>query len=293
MDGKLYLNCYTHAILCEYDLAKPFSWGGPIPGTDGEFRTGTNGDNYSYRYDEHDNPRQLGRMDDVSYRARDMVAGPAGKVWTVAIPDYGMWGGVLSWYDPASGTFGGRHRHIIPDCSPISITHMQDRNLLAIGCSKYGGSGTVPRAETAGFILWDPQADALVWTGDLGLDIVGVMDIEAAGGDLVYAIVHCLPEDQAVAHLMLLDLPGQRIVARLDLTERLGWPLEVSFQTDEHYLYGLTANGLYRVPLGTLDLDILWRDDTDGPGPSIGAGALLDGTYYFASGPRLRAIPVT
>ena len=293
MDGKLYMCAYTHAILGEFDMSRPFSWGGPIPGKPGEFKQGVHGPNYSYTFDEHDNPRLLGRMDDVSYRARDMVAGPAGKVWTVAIPDYGMWGGVLSWYEPSTGTFGGQHRHIIENCSPISITHLADPDLLAIGFSMYGGSGTSPRTDKAGFALWDPNADRLVWKGDLGLDIVGVMDIEDAGSGLAYAIVHCCPEHVLKAELMLLDLRGERIVSRIDLTDQLGWPLEVSFQTDDRYLYGLTREGVYRVPLGTLDLEVLWRDKTNGPGPMIGAGALIDGVYYFGSDARLRSIKVS
>lgn len=188
---------------------------------------------------------------------------------------------------------GGGHRHIIENCSPISITHLGDVDLLAIGFSYYGGSGTTPRAEKAGLALWDPQADALVWAGDLGLDIVGVMDIEDAGNGLAYAIVHCVPEDALKAELMLLDLREQRIVGRLDLTERLGWPVEVSFQTDDRYVYGLTCEGVYRAALGTLDVEVLWQDKTDGPGPMIGAGALVDGVYYFGSGERLRSIKVS
>ena len=107
MNGKLYLCAYTHAILSEFDLSRPFSWGGPIPGKPGEFKMGVYESTLAYRYDEQDNPKQLGRLDDVSYRPRDMVAGPAGKVWVVSIPDYGMWGGVLSWYEPGTGRFGG------------------------------------------------------------------------------------------------------------------------------------------------------------------------------------------
>jgi hypothetical protein len=203
-----------------------------------------------------------------------------------------MWGGVLSWYDPKRNTFGGGHRHIIEDCSPIAITHLQASDQLALGFSRYGGSGTTPRAEKAGFALWDPHADALVWTGDLGLDIVGVMDIEDAGDGLVYAVVHCLPDDVLDAELMLLNLADERIVGRLPLSSQLGWPLEVSFQTDDQFLYGLTCEALYRVPLGTLELEVLWRDPDDGPGPSIGAGALLDGVYYFGSQHRLRSLRV-
>ncbi len=93
MSGNLYFCSYTHAILSEFDLSRPFNWGGPVPDQPGEFKKGISGDNFSYAYGPDDNPKQLGRMDTVSYRPRDMVAGPAGKVWVVSIPDYGMWGG--------------------------------------------------------------------------------------------------------------------------------------------------------------------------------------------------------
>ena len=44
--------------------------------------------------------------------------------------------------------------------------------------------------------------------------------------------------------------------------------------------------------LATLEVEILWHDKEDGPGPMIGAGALVDGVYYFGSGPRLRSFRV-
>jgi len=292
MAGKMYITAYTHALLCEYNLALPYTFNSEHPDHPGIFRSGQYGDNLAYEYGPDDNPRQLGRIDAAAYRPRDMCAGPAGKVWIVSIPDYGMIGGTLSWYDPRTRKFGGAHRHIIPDCSPISITHLKKHNLLALGFSIYGGSGTVPRTSKAGFALWDPAADKLVWRGDLGMEIVGVMDIEDAGNGMVYAIVHAQPENVLKAELMLLDLRNEMIVGRLDLTAQLGWPMEVSFQRDERFLYGLTCEGLYRVKLGTLDLEILWQDKSDGPGPSIGAGALCNGVYYFASGARLRAMHV-
>ena len=48
------------------------------------------------------NPRDLGRMDEVSYRPRAMVTGPMGRVWVASVPDYGLWGGPLSWFDPVT-----------------------------------------------------------------------------------------------------------------------------------------------------------------------------------------------
>ena len=43
----------------------------------------------------------------------------AGKVWVVSVPDYGMWGGTLSWYNQRTDSFGGSHRDVVKDCSLI------------------------------------------------------------------------------------------------------------------------------------------------------------------------------
>lgn len=291
LDGKLYFCAYTHGILGVYDPARPYSFGGPVPGRPGEFRQGRpdpSGD-LGHRFDEDDNPVQLGRMDTVAYRPRDMLAGPAGKVWVASVPDYGMWGGTLSWYDPRTGEFGGAHRHIYRDCSPYTLTYIPEIDRLVVGFCIYGGSGTEPRAETTGLVMWDPVEDREAWRGDVGLKIIGVMDLEYAGGGLVYAVVHPAPADVLIADLMLLDLPGGKIVSRTRLDDVAGWPLEVSFQRDDRYLYGATRAAVYRVPLGTTDVEVLWHSDSDGP---TAAGALLDGRYYFGTMHRLRAVDV-
>ena len=80
-----------------------------------------------------------------------------------------------------------------------------------------------------------------------------------------------------------------RIVARTRLDTAAGWPLEVSFQRDDRYLYGATRQGVYRVPLGTVDIEMIRRDEKDGP---TAGGALLNGTYYFATLERLRSVPI-
>jgi len=264
LGGRLYMCAYPAAKLSVYDPSRPY-------------RFGTDADA---------NPRELGRMDNVAYRPRDMLCGPAGKVWVASIPDYGMWGGTLSWFDPATQTFGS-HRHIIRDCSPMTLAAVAEEGLIAVGFTVDGGSGTTPRAERAGFALWDPNADSLVWKGDLGLAVRGVMDLCDAGQGLTYAIAH-LAGDELHAELLLLDLPGRRIVsrARMDV-ETVGWPLEVSFQPAQGCVYGATRLGLYRVRRGTTDVEMLWTG-AEGDRPTCG-GALLGGVYYFGTGHRLRA----
>ncbi len=294
LDGKLYLCVYTHALLCVYDPLKPYSFTGLSQKPDGEwvFWGGEHepSGNLGFQFSPQDNPRQLGRMDKVAYRSRDMLAGPAGKVWVVSIPDYGMWGGTLSWYDPKLKQFGGAHRHLYRDCSPISITHMRDEDLLFIGFSIYGGSGTTPRVKTTGFMAWDPHRDCEVWRGDLGLNCIGSMDLEAVGNGLVYAIVHPYPDTVLQADLVLMEPLKHRIVSKSRLDSVAGWPLEVSFATDAKYLYGVTRESVYRVPLGTTEIEVLWRTDK-AQGPTA-SGALLDGTYYFGALAKLQSVRV-
>ncbi|NLL82795.1 MAG: hypothetical protein GX230_00965 [Lentisphaerae bacterium] len=200
-----------------------------------------------------------------------------------------MWGGTLSWYDPKSDTFGGAHRDIIPHCSLAAITYLPEFERLALGFIIYGGSGTTPKVDNAGFAVWDPIEDKLVWSGDLGLKLVGVMDLENCGDGLAYAIIHPQPESVLQADLLLIDMINQRIVERRRLDDVAGWPLEVSFQRDDKYLYGATREAIYRVPLRSVDVEVLWRDKLNGP---TAGGALNNGRYVFAVYDRLLALPV-
>lgn len=294
LDGKLYMCVYTHSILCVYDPQKPYSFSGLRRKPDGEWLLLEGAyeasGNLGFQFGPDDNPRQLGRMDNVAFRSRDMAAGPAGKVWVVSIPDYGMWGGTLSWYDPVKNCFGGAHRHLFPECSPISITHMREEDLLFMGFSIYGGSGTTPRVKTTGFMAWDPHRDREVWRGDLGFEIIGAMDVQSIGNGLVYAIIHPYPDTVLHAELVLMEPLKNRVVSRTRLDTVAGWPLEVSFQTDDTYLYGVTRESVYRVRLGTTEIEVLWQTDK-GNGPTA-SGTLLDGVYYFGALPSLQSVCV-
>lgn len=295
LNGKLYFAAYTHAILSEYDPNRPYSFSSLHKKPNGELEVLAGAHdpagNLKFQFTPQDNPRQLGRLDNVAFRPRDMVAGPAGKVWVASVPDYGMWGGTLSWYDPSAGVFGGAHRHLYPDCSPNSLSLMPEEDLLFMGFSIYGGCGTAPKAESVGWMAWDPNKDCEVWRGDFGLRCVGSMDVHAIGGGLVYAIAHPLPASVLRAELLLLEPFKGRIVSQTRLDTIAGWPLEVSFANDENYLYGLTREAVYRVPLGTTDVEVLWRTKPE-QGPTA-AGVLLDGVYYFGALAKIQGVRVS
>jgi hypothetical protein len=288
LESRLYFCSYTHAILSVYDPTKAITFPEGPHDESGQ-PTLQDDPGWPIRMVNDVNPRQLGRMDTTAYRPRDMVAGPGGKVWVTSVPDYGMWGGTLSWYDPKTDSFGGAHRTIYPDCSPYCITHLAEDDQLAIGFSIYGGSGTMPRAKKTGFALWEPQTDKPVWLGDFGLSIIGVMDIETAGEGLAYAIIHPCPADVLEAQLVLVDFRSRQIRSSARLDSVIGWPLEVSFQRDEQYLFGATREGIYRVPLGTTEIEVIWQDAKDGP---TAPGALQEGRYYFNTQHRLRSVKV-
>lgn len=296
LDGKLYSCAYTHGILTVYDPARPYTFGRveeapaalePLPRQRDRVRW--LGWPLAMGRPLLSNPCVLGRMDGVAYRPRDMCAGPGGKVWVAAVPDYGMWGGTLSWYDPKADAFGGAHRDLYADCSAYALTYVPETDTLVAGFCIHGGSGTVPKAERAGLVFWDPVRDCEKGRGDLGLPVIGVMDLEYAGQGLAYAIIHVAPESALDARLVLFDPATGRLVKQAALSAAAGWPLEVSFQRDGRYLYGATRASVYRVALGTVDIEVLWRDEKDGP---EAGGALLKGVYYFGTGPRLRALAV-
>ena len=98
LDGKLYICSYPGARLSVYDPSRPYEFGVAADS----------------------NPRDLGRVDEVSYRPRAMVTGPMGRVWIASVPDYGLWGGPLSWYDPGTEQFGS-YRDIAGEASCWSL----------------------------------------------------------------------------------------------------------------------------------------------------------------------------
>jgi len=273
LDGHIYIASYPAARLSVYDPSRPYRFG----------------------TDNDANPRELGRIDDVSYRPYAMVPGPAGKVWIASVPDYGMWGGTLAWFDPRTETFRS-HRHIMQDCSPSALTYLEEENLLLAGFSVYGGSGTQPRATQGGFVLWDPDTDREVWRGDLDLSIHSVVDLCATGSALAFALI--ISADQENHSLALLDLREHVVVSHTTFSKPPHGHATPGLVVNGGYVYGFTSNGIFRAPLGTTDAQVYWelppRGDASSRKPvlSVWSGAVLDNTLYFGHENRLLSVPL-
>ena len=218
MDGKLYICSYPGAVLSVYDPARPYHFG----------------------TDPDSNPRDLGRMDEISYRPRSMVAGPLGRVWTASVPNYGMWGGPLSWYDPASDEFG-TYRDIAGEASCWSLAWLEAHGLLAIGTTIDGGTGTQPRVDEASLFLWDCEAEKKAWEGRLPVEITEVNALAALEDGMLCGTGH----HQGESHIFVFDPADRRFLKVVPLPD--GRPLDGGIQIgSDGCVYGFTTGCFYR-----------------------------------------------
>ena len=218
MDGKLYICSYPGAMLSVYDPSRPYHFG----------------------TDPDSNPRDLDRMDEISYRPRSMVAGPLGRVWTASVPNYGMWGGPLSWYDPATDQLG-TYRDIAGEASCWSLAWLRDHRLLAVGTTIDGGTGTQPRVDEASLFLWDYEAEQKAWEGRLPVTVTAVNALAVLDGGLLCGTAH----DQAESHIFVFDPVAWRFSQAVPLPD--GRALDGGIQVGpDGGVYGFTTGCFYR-----------------------------------------------
>ncbi|MGH9469218.1 MAG: hypothetical protein ACRD1N_02615 [Terriglobia bacterium] len=137
--GKIYTISYVEATLAVFDPARPWDQGDSAGS----------------------NPRTLLRIPQQQYRPLGgLHAGPGGKLYIGTQPDYGLLGGALSAYDPATGKLQV-HRNVVPN-EEISAVAADDR-FVYCGADPGGGGGSRPTARRAHFFVWDPGAQRIVF----------------------------------------------------------------------------------------------------------------------------------
>ncbi len=288
---KVYLGSYPEARLSVYDPGKPRRFGiGP-----------------------NDNPRDLGRPDNVSYRPNALIPTPDGRLWMGSVPDYGLIGGTLAWFNPQTGEWKS-HRAIVPDTSPAALLYLPELKQILVGLSAEAGTGVTSLRRVGGlFALWDPAKDELVWSGDLGIEnMADVTSLAPAGNGLVYALIgrgdHILSQGapEIAPRLALIDPAKRQLVASAWLPADFG-PLA---WTGMHCLrvgpggvvYGATGYCIFRIKPGTCEVTRIWqkfykakRDSVvwiNSADPNVidVVGPIVGNQFYFATGWRLRAL---
>ena len=257
LDGSIYISAYPGATLSVYDPSKPYLFGDQ-PG---------------------DNPRDLGRMDELSYRPRSTLAGPLGRIWTASIPDYGMWGGPLSRYDPKSGEKHAYYR-ICGDASCYTLAWLKDERLIAVGTTIQAGSGARPKVEQAVLFLWDYEAEEKVWEGTLDRPVSAFTALLTGPDGRLYGTIQGGDRPE----LFVFDPKARAFTHRLELPS--GDPLDLGLRNGpDGKIYGFTNSCLYRLDPSSLSVEEVLREEH----AFTVAGPILGRELYFATGHRLRA----
>ena len=258
---NIYISSYPAAKISVYDPNQPYHFGDQ----------------------PENNPRDLGRMDDISYRPRSTLAGPLGRVWLASLPDYGRWGGPLTYYDPQTGERKAYYQ-ICGDASCYTLANLEKMRLLAIGTSISGGSGTLPKINQAVMFLWDYQAEKKIWEGTLDRPISVFNALLTGPNGLLYGTVH---GGNQPAEIFVFDPEVREFIDLLSLPN--GRPLDLGLQNGpDGKIYGFTTSCVYR-----LDPNSLAREEVivEENGFSV-AGPILARDIYFAKGHRLRAAQI-
>ncbi|MCH8291144.1 hypothetical protein IH992_08615 [Candidatus Poribacteria bacterium] len=261
LNGKIYISSYPGATISEYHPAEPYHFGGK----------------------PSDNPRDIGRIDDISYRPRSTLAGPLNRIWTASIPDYGLWGGPLSYYDPKTGEKKAYYR-ICGDGSCYTLTHLPNQELIAVGTTIAGGSGTQPKVDKAVLFLWDYKAEEKVWEGSLDRPISSFNALLTGQDGKIYGTV----QGKDISNeLFVFDSTSRKFTDQVALPS--GRPLDLGLQNGpDGKIYGFTSSCIYRLDPVSLAIEMVVRDEE---GFSI-AGPIVGEDIYFATGHRLRAAKI-
>lgn len=255
-DGKIFISSYPAARISVYDPSQPHNFGNK----------------------PDSNPRDLGRIDDISYRPRSTLAGPAGRVWTASIPDYGRWGGPLSYYEPETGEKKAYYR-ICGDASCYTLAHLPDQELIAVGTTISGGSGTQPKVDQAVLFLWDYRAEKKVWEGTPDRPVSAFNALLTGQDSRLYGTI---VGGDMPAELFVFDPKSRKFTDRVALPP--GHPLDLGLQNGpDGMIYGFTSSRIYRFDPTLLAIEEVIR------GAFSVAGPILGQEIYFSTGHRLRA----
>ena len=256
--GKIYISAYPGARISVYDPGKPYDFGDEVG----------------------DNPRDLGRIDEISYRPRSTLAGPLDRIWVASLPDYGMWGGPLSYYDPENGEKKAYY-HIFGDGSCYTLANIEDQKLIAVGTSIAGGSGTQPKVDQAILSLWDYHAEKRVWTGTLDCKVATFNALLVGPKGRLYGTAR---GKGSRPKLFVFDPKSFKFLAQIATPE--GDPLDLGLQNGpDGKIYGFTRSCIYQLDPDSLVVKVIASDDR---GFSV-AGPIFGEDIYFATGHRLRA----
>lgn len=206
------------------------------------------------------------------WRPMAMVSGADGKVYVGAVSGYGLLGGPLCVFDPATGAVE-QYLHLVKDESVVALALLADGRLVG-GTTVGGGGGSQPTQTEAKVFLWDParREKTFETVAVPGQGTVSALACDKAG--LVYGF--------AGPRMFVFDPARQEVVARAE--HDLGNVIyNAVFTGPDGRLCGLSAKGIFEIDPVSRQPRLL----VSCPGGIEGGWALKGRRIYFTSGPRI------
>lgn len=257
-DGAVYVGGYQFSGLSRFrpDSGEVEQFTGGVQQVEGlhthgrELYLGDYGGAGVYRFDpsrpwaDGTNPRQFAKLADQGQDRPFAWASAGTRVAFGTVPGYGLLGGALGIYDPATDTLE-THVDVVPDQSVVALT--ATAQTIYGGTSVHGGGGTTPSAALGKVFAWDLQSGSKVWEVAPLPDARAVTSLTIApDGNLWGATVGSIFEMG----------PDGRVLRTLELA-RFGWTS--SRWVSDHIRFG--ADGYLYVLTAPVSRATLWQID--------------------------------
>jgi hypothetical protein len=220
-----------------------------------------------------DNPRLVHYEGENSgWRPQAMIAGPDGKILLGAVAGYGLLGGPLAVFDPASRSVESFH-HVVKDQSVVSLATVD--GLIAGGTTISGGGGSFPTAKEATLFLWDPVKKEKLFETVPVPDAREITSLIAGPDGRVFGIA-------GGTELFVFDARARQVIHRARLPFS-GVIYNAIAAGPSGRLYGLAGDDIFSIDPQSyaVRLEARYRE-------RITAGFALDGqALVFAAGPRV------
>lgn len=130
LGSRIYFGVYPHARISVYDTAQPWDT-------------------------KAKNPREIFTLGDIEQDRPYGITGVEGanKLFVGTVPGYGLNGGVLAIYDPATDAPPEVHKDLIPNQSIVGLVNTGDK--VIGGTSVSGGLGIKPSESEGRLFVWD------------------------------------------------------------------------------------------------------------------------------------------
>jgi streptogramin lyase len=211
--NKLYSISYIRATLAVFDPSKPWDQG--------------------ERPDS--NPRQILSIPQDQWRPVGGIhLGPDGKMYIGTQPNYGMLGGALSVFDPATEKLEV-HRNLVPNAEISAVA--TDAKYVYCGADPEGGGGSKPTATNTHFFVWDPGTGKMIF--DQALETREVLGAIAAVNGHAYFVVN--------NQLMDYDSHARRLTVRHRFDRPRPVPLESLQAAQDGTLWAILGDELAHI----------------------------------------------